>query len=816
MKRLKRFIENIIIYKSVEGFLFSFILFSVLKNLCDFYNFNTYISLLTLIFPLFFLYRNKRFFNKKKVINIIERHIPHDYSIHNIFIDNKRNDKYRFSKELVEAERLRNIKYLSNHRFRISYSNLIFLIFVSILLSFSMSLSSEYRSIEKIPFIYEVIPGNTEVFFDTDMEFHLHSNKDEIFNVNILKADDSISFELKDNGFDYRLTDNIRYFFSSPSFRTDTYSVEVIYPLINTGIKWEIKYPDYASNILKKTEGNNIQCPKGSELNAIFSFNNKIEIFRLENNNKDNNNQVIINNDSNSITIFMKNSQEYRFYAEDIYNQSCFVDIAVNELTDKPPVVTVIIPTETDILLENPFIPMRFTAEDDFGLTESGIEIIYNDNTEFKQKISDYNSISVIEEKTLAVKKNGVFQIFVKDRKHKTISQKYSFRILDDMDVVKEAYNSAKKTDEDIKEISENIKTQNEKISELSQKLLSSGEITQKDSIEAEKLMDDLNTLYERSSEVLNELDKTEDFLKKQSAFSELFEKIERLRNTIKEMMSENIRNTMQELAKISQNQKMSFDSWKSFADNTDIEKMTKSIEMSLKLFDKAKKDQQHAAMIELLEYIRDNTNKAVIMLQNIVNADFGILKGIKINIEDIRQNFLYVQEFFDKNKVILSISQDYAVFSDNVFSDRIKAVETGKKIVRDIDEFLKNEKKSFEDRKNAEKEALAEKLEIIYRYLYSSLKIVNTINYGYQSGKDIYSFSEDLALIRKNIEKTTDIFEQVIKDSFILDSTKIKELIDVYVYVENIWERGKEGSRIDSYIAFTEKKTFFFGIIYS
>ncbi|MCK9223551.1 MAG: hypothetical protein M0R46_04195 [Candidatus Muirbacterium halophilum] len=809
MKKINKFIDNIIIYKSVEGFLFTFILLLIIKNLCNFYNINSIYSYISFLYLLYFFYKNKCFFNKKSIINNIEKFIPHNYSIINLYLDKEKSKKYRFSSELIEAEKKRNSDYFKNYQFKVNYFNIIILISIALILSFGNSLSKEYKNVEKIPFLYQVSPKNTVVLFESEIEFGINSNKEEEFNINIIQNNVKNTFKLdKNKKFKYKIVDKIQYYFSSNSFVTDTYSVEVIYPLINTDISWNIKYPEYAGSIEKNFSGENLNIPEGSEAFGKFTFNNKIKQFKISEN-ESNNDNIILYANSNQIRIINSKENNYKIEVEDIYGQFCFIDISVKNLVDNPPKITVIIPTELDFLIEKLLIPLKFTAEDDFGLISSRLEITYIDGSEFKQEISKYNSTSIIEEKTLAVKKNGKFQIFVSDKNTEIGSEIFTFNLIDDIYVLKQTYDSAEKAEQGIKDISDSLKEESARIAELSEKLISSGEIEQKDSLEAEKIMDNLNNAYERSSEVLKDLDKTEEFLKKHEAASQLFEKIEKLRNTIRELMSENIRNTMEELAKISQNQNMSFDSWKSFAESTDMEKLSKSLENSLNLFDKAKKDQQEAAMIELLEYLKDRTLKAVLMLENIKTIDFGILKGIKINIEQIKEDFLYVEDFYGKNDLISEISESFSDFAENVFKDKDKSIKIGKIIVEKIDKFLNDKKKSFENRKNEEKKELLSKLQNMFDITLSSLKIVNKVNYGYSSGKDIYEYSQDISLIKKNINKIVKIFEEITKDSFILDSTKIKEFYDVYIYIDNVWERGKEGSRIDSYLLFSEKKLF-------
>ncbi|MFA7578150.1 MAG: hypothetical protein WC002_08820, partial [Candidatus Muiribacteriota bacterium] len=176
--KFKTFIFNIRKYVITEILLYGLIIFFTVGNISIFYDINLYPALWLILFSGFFLYKKKKYYSLKNLTKILDSILPTDVSVINAVSFDHSEEKYNFSSELLNKERERNLKLLDERVFLIKYKNLVILSIITFIIGFSYFCN--YFFIQKIiqsPFLYAVSPGNTEIFYNTEIEFSINHNR---------------------------------------------------------------------------------------------------------------------------------------------------------------------------------------------------------------------------------------------------------------------------------------------------------------------------------------------------------------------------------------------------------------------------------------------------------------------------------------------------------------------------------------------------------------------------------------------------------------------------------------------------------------
>lgn len=253
----------------------------------------------------------------------------------------------------------------------------------------------------------EVFPSiDSYVLNGQDFEVHLTCEgkiPDDAFIYYKIKGEKN-SFEnmIKDTDypsrFNFRFKKTVKpftYFIKAGDAKSKEFNVSVVYPPFVSSIDMKIIYPDYmkkGDEEIKDASGN-LSVIKGSSVIMAVKINKKLADMEGA--------QMVINAREQKIIPFNADmaSEVYKikFVADESFSyliklkdkkgfeNSDDVAYMVDIVEDNPPTVAVLTP-ESDIKIsEKVKVPLRISAQDDYGLTRA--ELIYTVNAEEKKKV---------------------------------------------------------------------------------------------------------------------------------------------------------------------------------------------------------------------------------------------------------------------------------------------------------------------------------------------------------------------------------------------------------------------------------------------
>ncbi len=811
--KFKTFIFNIRKYVITEILLYGLIIFFTVGNISIFYDINLYPALWLILFSGFFLYKKKKYYSLKNLTKILDSILPKDVSVINALSFDHREEKYNFSPELLNKERERNLKLLDERVFLIKYKNLVILSIITFIIGFSYFCN--YFFIQKIiqsPFLYAVSPGNIEVFYNTEIEFSINHNRITNTHIVFVKNDKEEKYLMENSVFNFTISENLIYYFESGNEKTEHYEIKTVYPLNIESVETITHYPEYLEIPALQGNRESFSAVSGSRIWLKFNFNNKISDFEFISEAEnflytDNKNEIIINNFNSDIV--------YKIRATDSYSEFISPDFIINLKKDERPHVNFVIPESEFVVSETAEFNVKFIAKDDFKILKTVLEIEFDNEQKEEILIDNHNSAEFVRDFAFTAQSGGRFRIAAYDSIGPGYSKFIRFEIINEMkaliEIMDVTQNEVEKIENISKDFSEIIELNREQIEQL----FSKSEITPEDRKFLSNLSEQLENLMEKGKDIEKNLKGIEKFKENQDISSQIYQKIDEIRKALDDLLDNHIKSFIQDISELSSKQNMDFNDYKKFSDRMNLEKMQKQLEDTLNLLKKAQKENEQKALIDYLEMIINSQRQHIThCVSNINNTDFGALKGIQISARSIHSTFKDVEDFLKiPVETVEKINFLFKKSIEEIFINLEKSIKTQHELIILLTEVTDEMKNELEKSKEKDKKKIMNLLENLYSSILDMLKRTNEIEKFSKTGKSASFQAPYIMEVRKILEKAVQIYEEINRNSFILESLYLARLVENHSHLVQLYERGKENRNVYSYIHFTGRNLMETGI---
>ncbi|MGM0608851.1 MAG: hypothetical protein ACQESP_10580 [Candidatus Muiribacteriota bacterium] len=807
MQKIKNFFLKVLFYKIIEAFILSGLVFFIFFNLKTFTPFNINPILFSVLFLAFYVFKNREFFIYKRFLTKVENLLPEYISVINLESFDNLDKKYGFSKKLIEKEKERNLEFIKKHKFKVNFLSLFKPFLLMVAFGILIPFFPTNEKLDDFEFVYDVKPGDMEIFYNENVEFKLKHNHYKEFQLVIETQQGEKVYDLDSSlSFEKEINQKVYYYFQSidKSFRTDIYEINVVYPLNLEKIDVTVYFPSYLDVSPQVSDNESFEALEKSRINMQFYFNNDIENLSFIPSKEvdfkygDSKNEVIINLDT-SFEYKIKAEGKYSSFESPLYQVEC--------TEDSPPVIEIISPETKNIVSETGDVYIKFMARDDFGLQESNLLLEYEDGSTKEIFISEYESSEIIQEFQFKLEKSAFFEIQVTDILNYTLSEKIFVEIIDDFSALKEVMKGIESETEGFENIVEKTADEMSEAKENLTDMYKKGNISDMDKRYLSDLSESIEEIYSEGEQILENIDDLEEFAKNHDISSEIVKKMTEIREEISKMLEENLLEFMSDISEVSQKNSMDFSDYQKFNDRTNLENLNKQLEQTMELINKAKKESEERAVIEYIEeIIKSQKTHMHYCIKNHKQNDYGTLSGIKIRGKSILSSFRdiidYIEYEPEKVEEILNL---FELSIELVFDNIDKSIEKQEILISRLNKMLDNLKRNFESNLQKERDEIALLLEDIYDITKNILMKINHIASMNRTGKRASDMSGVINDTDKLIFKAREIFKEISSKSFILETGYFANYNETSVFLNEIYERGKENRPVNSYINMSE-----------
>jgi len=810
MKKIIGLFKKYVAYRIIELFLFISLIHLILRDV--FILFDVKMNPIYLSAPvlIIFLFRRKNIFDLKDFLERFEDVIERDISLVNLFFLDDVDEKYGFSRELIEKEKERNIKRIEKLELKFRFRNIYILFFITMLIYLSLfPLSALYdRDVRQLSF--QVFPKDKKVRFSESINLSTDYSGPKNVELFIRKEKEQELKRIQTNRQRVVVDSNIFYSFSVDGRKSDTYEIEVIMPLKLEKAVFRLDYPDYTQMQSFEIFKHSFDVLEGTHIRGLFMFNHrltKLELITLKG---------APELKDNVLSFTAMQDVSFKLRAGDIYDQEYTSDIfKINVKKDHIPKIKVLTPESRRFSIKEGKIPVRAMIGDDYGLRSSALIVKEGeqDTREIELAVYRDNITEVIQTYELKVGLSGSFILKAQDHFSAGYSERYDFVFIDSFAKIKNVIEETSKNVEKIKSLMEKRKSSIRGKKEAIGNMMYKDQISKADENMLSKIIEDFEKMHKEGKRIEDNLKKLQEFAEKENMSGDIIENLMKIREELRNFMQEALINTSQSLSNMVKEKKIRYEEYKKLSARINVEKTRKELKRTLELIQKAKKEAEQQALLDYMDMIiRSQRSNIVYTQKNIKSRQYSILKGIKINQNQITDDMIEISEYIkEPTEHVISMMEEAATL---IFNDLESSLKKQLVIVKELEKIRDILKQRIEDRKNSEKRQIKEKLQRLYTDLVGILKRLNKLDRQLKGGLSPRDAGKDFIEIKEAVGNSFETFEEIVRESFILESAYYRNFEETMNFMQRAYKVGKEvGQGVDSYMFMSQRHIMNVGI---
>lgn len=523
----------------------------------------------------------------------------------------------------------------------------------------------------------------------------------------------------------------------------------------------KVKYParintEYTDSVLMGS----INFIEGSVLTVDGKMNREIkEIFA--------NTKHHFENDKFHIEFKSNKDTLIKFYFKDEYGiKSDVFNVQVNIIKDKPPFIRIISPTLEVRITDIPMFPLSFEVEDDIGISSYSIQI---DNEEI---INKRVSSSYVRDSTIITLRNmlpnDTLTLYIKA---KDVGGKIGISnpIIIYMPPLEELFKDISKTTDFIDEEAEELQKSQEEIKEKIERMIAKGNLTEKDTKELKKVLEQQKSLIENLENLIN-------FAKNLNS-PEIMKEMERIKELLDDIKIDLLK-TMTEnpLKDITELMEMKIEQ----------EKLLNMLELTRKSLEMIKKISEINRAVAELESIKDKqqevldsfpeTNSAEKEGEIKKDAESFIDKNIESNITELKETAQVMKD--------MNITEDMNTLKELMKNNKMDKMLSNK-IMADLNNLINMLKKKREDLTGGEE--IRKKIVLLATDIYFIIDKINDFQRIDDKNKKIRSYIGIKEGLTRDIDLSQKLFILTLSFSPKVFENLIEARSSIDDYLENI-----------------------------
>ncbi|PLX19949.1 MAG: hypothetical protein C0601_00590 [Candidatus Muiribacterium halophilum] len=809
MKKIIVLFRKYVAYSIIELFLFVSLIHLIFRDLFLLYEIRLnpiYISAPILII---FLLRKKNIMDLKEFLNRFESMIDSDISLVNLFFLSDVDKRFGYSTELIEKEKQRVLDRIKEIDLKIHYRNIIILFIITFFTYLSLFPLSVFYGEKGSIMSFDVFPKDSKVFFGSNIELYTDYKGNKPVDL-FIKRDGDVIQKFRTKKKLLKIDSDILYSFSVDKRKSDTYEINVIMPLRLEKSVFRVDYPDYTGLSSVEMFDSNFSVLEVSDINCLFMFNHEIKNLRID---------TIKGNiklEGNMIKFMAVEDTVFKIKAEDIYGQIFESDIfRIRIKKDQVPQIKILTPEERNISIKNGKIEIRAMISDDYGLLDSTLVVIEKWQDTREIKLADYkdNITEVIQNYQLKVASSGSFYITASDNFSQGTSEIIYFTFIDRFAKVKSLIENTNQSVEDIQRLMEQRKKTIEGKKEAIENMMYKDKISKADENLLSKTVDDFQDMYKQGKKLEDKLKTLQEIAEKENMSRDIIDNLKKIREELNHFLQDSLINTTESFSKMIKEKKVKYEEYKKLSSSIDLEKTKKELERTLDLIKKAREEAEQQAIVDYIDMIIKSQQANIVQSQkNIKTKEYSVLKGLKINQDQIINDFTEIAEHINPDtSKILSEMESAKVL---IFKDIQASIVIQISIVEDLLKIKDDMQNKINKKKEKEKQEIKNKLQALFKINLDTLKDLNKLDKNLKGGLSPRDAGKDFMKIKDSVSIGLGIFEEIVRDSFILESAYYRNFNETISFMERAYKVGKEiGRGVDSYMYMSQRHMMNIGI---
>jgi len=211
--------------------------------------------------------------------------------------------------------------------------------------------------------------------------------------------------------------------------------------------------------------------------------------------------------------------------------------------------------------------------------------------------------------------------------------------------------------------------------------------------------------MYKQGKKLEDKLKTLQEIAEKENMSRDIIDNLKKIREELNHFLQDSLINTTESFSKMIKEKKVKYEEYKKLSSSIDLEKTKKELERTLDLIKKAREEAEQQAIVDYIDMIIKSQQANIVQSQkNIKTKEYSVLKGLKINQDQIINDFTEIAEHInpDTSKILSEMeSAKVLIFKDIQASIviQISIVEDLLKIKDDMQNKI-NKKRKRKSRK--------------------------------------------------------------------------------------------------------------------
>lgn len=683
---------------------------------------------------------------------------------------------------------------------------------------------------KKAPFNFILQNKQLKVMQFSSVELKLKTEGEKLPNeVYIQMGQKKIKMDkISDNEFSYILNNiqsDTKFYFSANDFNSQEYAIQVFEKPIIVAYSTQLNYPVYTgkkSEIIKNT--GDVLVPTGTKVTWLFETNNTDNLIVELNNKK----VQLTSNGKNQFQFSKQISQDGRLSilsSNKNFSNPDTMFFSVSAIPDNFPSIQcqqIVDSTQPEIIL------LSGAVSDDYGLTK--LEFVY-------RVFDDKDKLIIGKRRTLGLKNSSIsefdytfnmkdadlkpgqhldyfIEVWDNDGIHgakSSKSQVYQFRKLSVNELEQKEYQNNESIKSDLASMQEKVSKFSKQINDVKQKILSKTNLSWEDKKAIEQLQKEQQELLKEMNEINKKYDEN---LKNQKEFKEeneeILKKQEKIQEMMKDLMSDEMKDLMQQIESILKNLKQ-----KNAFENLDKMQMSnqnlnKELEKMQELFKQLQLEQKAQETIDKLNKLaeeqkqlseKNESNQSIKEQQDELNKKFEVvqehLKQLdklnkeldkKLNTDDAQKDAQKIEQNMQESSEQLQQNQ-----KQNANQKQKKASEQ----MKDLAQKMQNDLDQMQLDQNAEDIQLIRKLlDNLLKFSFDQEKAMQELKNTDAQAPKYIQLMQQQANLKEDFDMIADSLQSLGKRQFQLQNFISDEIYavnrEMKKALENFQERYK------------------------
>ncbi len=473
----------------------------------------------------------------------------------------------------------------------------------------------------------EVEPGDLSITRNQDVEIKVINPEPEVDHSffykieNIWREERLHEYKKKFHNLDF----SFAYFIETPFARSDTFKITVyeIPAIKNIDVKYD--YPEYTGlqTEFEQNSSGNIKALKNTFVTLMVEANNPIETARILFSDGNLNELERLGKSSFKTSFKVEKNGYYHISLEDILdNKSKKINKSITSITDRKPDIKIIYPGKDTLLTQNMLLPLKIYASDDYGLKNCKLKYFVNSGEiielEIRRKISE-NILNLeytfdLDETYLIPGDRVTYWVEIFDNSPQqqiAVSRRYVARFPSIEEIYQEIEREEKAKSEILQTTLEKSKELQGEYEEKRREMMKKDEFDWEDKKALEEFLkkqENLNKDIEKVAEDYHKL--LEKFEDNKALSRETLEKMEKIKELMEEISSDELREAMEKLRENLEDldpevMRKAMENFK-----FSMEDFSEKLEQTIKLLEDIKKEQALQKSLEIAKEMEEMQEK--------------------------------------------------------------------------------------------------------------------------------------------------------------------------------------------------------------